>query len=83
MSLEISVFEIKRVLPYLASAQGTRLKVDLGWLRPGARRCDRQIVAAVGAFVVWPRVEVLKIHGSDRAWQFQWRAAFQVLLGIM
>jgi hypothetical protein len=83
ISLEISVFEIKRVPRYLASAQGTRLKVDLGWLRPGARRCDRQIVAAVGAFVVWPRVGVLKIHGSYRARQFQWRAGLQVLLDIM
>jgi hypothetical protein len=38
MSLEISVFERKRIRPYLAAAQGTRLKVDLGgswWLRSG------------------------------------------------
>ena len=65
MSLEISLFEIKRMRPYFATAQGTRLKIDLGgsgWLRPGVRPFERQIVAAVGAFVRWPRVGVLKIN---------------------
>jgi len=86
MSLEISLFEIKRMRPYFAPAQGTRLKVDLGgswWLRPGVRQFERQIVAAVRAFVLWPRVRVLKINGINRFRQFQWRAALQVLLDII